>query len=156
MTMPEIARPEQWRAARIERLAKEKELTKARDALSSARRELPMVRVSKDYRFDGPAGGVTPLDLFEGRRQLIIQHFMFDPSWEDGCPSCTAASDEISPGLQEHLAARATTLAVVSRAPLAKLGRPWPSGAGTSRGTRRTRATSPAARSPTSPSSDSR
>jgi predicted dithiol-disulfide oxidoreductase (DUF899 family) len=82
---------------------------------------LPMVRVDKDYRFEGPDGSVGLLDLFDGRRQLIIQHFMFDPSWEDGCPSCTAASDELSPGLLRHLEARDTAFAAVSRAPLEKL-----------------------------------
>jgi len=98
-------------------------MTKARDALSSKRRMLPMVRVEKTYQFDGPEGVVALPDLFEGRHQLIIQHFMFDPGWEEGCPSCTAASDELSAGLLRHLQARDTTFAVVSRAPLEKLQR---------------------------------
>jgi len=123
MALPDIVSPEAWRAARINLLADEKAMTRARDALSTKRRELPMVRIEKDYRFEGPAGEVGLLDLFEGRRQLIIQHFMFDPSWDDGCPSCTAGSDEISDGLQRHLHVRDTTFAVVSRAPLAKLER---------------------------------
>jgi predicted dithiol-disulfide oxidoreductase (DUF899 family) len=123
MTLPDIVSSEQWRAARVELLAEEKAMTKARDALSSRRRMLPMVRVEKDYRFTGPSGPVGLLDLFSGHPQLIIQHFMFDPSWDDGCPSCTAASDEISDGLLAHLAARGTSLAVVSRAPLDKLQR---------------------------------
>ena len=123
MTLPDIVSRDEWRAARIELLAREKQMTKARDALSTARRQLPMVRVDEDYRFEGPDGAVGLLDLFEDRSQLIVQHFMFDPSWEDGCPSCTAAADEISDGLLAHLHARDTTLAVVSRAPLVKLER---------------------------------
>jgi predicted dithiol-disulfide oxidoreductase (DUF899 family) len=98
-------------------------MTRARDQLSIKRRELPMVLVDKPYTFDGPAGTATLADMFEGRRQLIIQHFMFDPSWEDGCPSCTAASDELSDGLLRHLNARETSFAVVSRAPLDKIER---------------------------------
>jgi predicted dithiol-disulfide oxidoreductase (DUF899 family) len=123
MNLPEIATAQEWRAARVALLADEKAMTKARDALSTKRRMLPMVRVTKEYRFDGPAGEATLADLFEGRQQLVVQHFMFDPSWEDGCPSCTAGSDEISDGLLEHLHARNTTLAVVSRAPLPQLER---------------------------------
>src|SRR3954452_11413683 len=123
MSLPEIVSEEEWRAARIELLAEEKAMTRARDALSSKRRMLPMVLVEKDYEFEGPGGRATLGDLFEGRRQLIVQHFMFDPSWEDGCPSCTAASDEISDGLLRHLHTRDTTLAVVSRAPLPTIER---------------------------------
>lgn len=123
MALPDVVSREQWRAARVALLAREKEMTRARDALSIARRELPMVRVDADYRFEGPSGPARLLDLFEGRSQLIVQHFMFDPEWEDGCPSCTAAADEISAGLLDHLHARDTTLAVVSRAPLAKIER---------------------------------
>ena len=82
-----------------------------------------MVEIEKDYTFDGPDGTVRLLDLFEGRRQLIIYHFMFDPEWEDGCPSCTAGTDELSPGFFDHLHIRDTSYAMVSRAPLAKLER---------------------------------
>jgi predicted dithiol-disulfide oxidoreductase (DUF899 family) len=121
MTLPEIVSPDEWRTARIELLAEEKAMTKARDALSTKRRMLPMVRVDKEYRFEGPDGPATLLDLFAGRRQLIIQHFMFDPSWDDGCSSCTSASDELSEGLLRHVNARDTSFAVVSRAPLEKL-----------------------------------
>ena len=96
-------------------------MTRARDALNVMRRKLPMVEIDKNYEFEGTAGKVGLLDLFEGRRQLIVQHFMFDPSWDDGCPSCTAASDEISTGLLNHLHARDTNLAVVSRAPFDKI-----------------------------------
>ena len=80
-----------------------------------------MVRIDKPYVFEGPGGEATLLDLFEGRRQLILQHFMFDPAWEDGCPSCSADADEMSDGLLAHLHARDTTFAAVSRAPLAKI-----------------------------------
>jgi predicted dithiol-disulfide oxidoreductase (DUF899 family) len=123
MALPDVVSRDEWRAARVALLAREKEMTRARDALNTARRELPMVRIEADYRFEGPAGRAGLLDLFEGRSQLIVQHFMFDPDWEDGCPSCTAAADEISAGLLDHLHARDTTLAVVSRAPLAKIER---------------------------------
>jgi predicted dithiol-disulfide oxidoreductase (DUF899 family) len=123
MSLPEIVSREEWRAARVELLAEEKAMTRARDTLSTKRRRLPMVRVEKDYVFEGPDGEATLLDLFEDRRQLIVQHFMFDPAWEDGCPSCTAAADELSPGLLAHIHVRDTTLAVVSRAPIDKIER---------------------------------
>jgi predicted dithiol-disulfide oxidoreductase (DUF899 family) len=123
VSLPEIASREEWRAARIRLLADEKALTRARDALNTRRRLLPMVEIEKDYRFEGPDGPSRLLDAFEGRRQLIVQHFMFDPSWDEGCPSCTAGADEISDGLLAHLASRDTTFAAVSRAPLAKLER---------------------------------
>jgi predicted dithiol-disulfide oxidoreductase (DUF899 family) len=121
MSLPHVVSRQEWLAARKELLAKEKELTKERDALSAERRRLPMVKVEKDYVFEGPDGEVGLVDLFEGRSQLIVVHFMFDPSWENGCPSCTAGADEMSKGHLEHLHARDTTLAYVSRAPLAKL-----------------------------------
>ena len=98
-------------------------MTRARDALSTKRRELPMVRIDKDYVLEGPDRKFSLGDLFEGRSQLVMQHFMFDPSWDKGCPSCTAGSDEISQGLLDHLHSRDTTLAVVSRAPIEKLER---------------------------------
>ncbi|HEY1740521.1 MAG TPA: DUF899 family protein, partial [Acidimicrobiia bacterium] len=100
MSLPEVVTREEWLAARKALLADEKALTRARDTLSAHRRELPMVLVDDDYRFTGPDGEVRLPDLFEGRRQLIVQHFMFDPEWDDGCPSCTAAADEMSDGLQ--------------------------------------------------------
>jgi predicted dithiol-disulfide oxidoreductase (DUF899 family) len=121
MSLPEVVSQDQWLAARQQLMTKEKELTRTRDALMAERRRLPMVLVEKDYRFDGPEGEVALVDLFEGRRQLIIAHFMFDPSWEDGCASCTAGADEMSPGHLAHLHARDTTLAYVSRAPYSKL-----------------------------------
>ena len=140
MSLPRIATREEWLAARTELLVKEKELTRQRDALNAERRNLPMVAVGKDYVFDGPSGAVRLLDIFEGRPQLIIYHFMFDPTWEDGCPSCTAGTDELSSGFLDHLHTRDTTYAMVSRAPLAKLERwkakqgwdiPWYSSFGT-------------------------
>ena len=121
MSLPKIATREEWRAARIALLAEEKALTRARDALNVKRRELPMVEIDTVYEFEGPGGKITLAELFEGRRQLILQHFMFDPEWEDGCTSCTAAADEISDGLLRHLHSRDTTLAVVARAPLDKI-----------------------------------
>jgi predicted dithiol-disulfide oxidoreductase (DUF899 family) len=123
MSYPKVVAQDEWLTARKNLLAEEKAMTKARDALSAKRRELPMVKIDKDYVFEGPEGKVRLLDLFDGRRQLIVQHFMFDPEWEDGCPSCTAAADEISAGLLAHLHARDTTLVVVSRAPLEKIER---------------------------------
>ena len=121
MTLPRVATYDEWRTARTELLEREKELTRQRDALNAERRRLPMVRIEKDYVFEGPGGKVRLLDLFEGRRQLILGHFMFDPSWDDGCPSCSAGADEVSDGLLEHLATRDTTVVYVSRAPLAKI-----------------------------------
>jgi predicted dithiol-disulfide oxidoreductase (DUF899 family) len=121
MSLPDITSRAEWLAARKHLLSREKELTRVRDALNSDRRRLPMVRIDKPYVFDGPGGKATLLDLFEARRQLMLQHFMFDPSWEDGCPSCSADADERSDGLVAHLDARNTTFAAVSRAPLAKL-----------------------------------
>lgn len=123
MSLPEIVSRPQWEIARKELLAREKELTRARDALAAARRQLPMVLVDKDYRFEGPDGEVSLIDMFEGRHQLIVCHFMFDPEWDDGCPSCTAGADEMAAGKLEHLNARDTTLAYVSRAPYAKIAR---------------------------------
>jgi len=121
MRLPQIATRDEWLTARKALLAKEKELTRQRDALNAERRMLPMVEIDKDYVFEGPAGPASLLDLFDGRRQLIVGHFMFDPSSDDGCPSCSAGADELSPGLLAHLHARDTTLVYVSRAPLAKI-----------------------------------
>src|SRR3954452_5498538 len=123
MSLPKVATREEWLAARKALLAKEKDLTRQRDALSTERRNLPMVEVAKDYTFDGPQGTVRLIDIFEGRPQLIIYHFMFHPEWDDGCPSCTAGTDEVSAGFIEHLHTRDTTYAMVSRAPFAKLAR---------------------------------
>src|SRR3954462_11052698 len=121
MSLPDVVTREEWLKARTELLAKEKEQTRARDALNVERRELPMVEVTEDYEYEGPEGKVTLLDLFDGRRQLLVGHFMFDPEWEDGCPSCSAGVDVQSEGLMELRNPRDPTLVSVSRAPLAKL-----------------------------------
>jgi predicted dithiol-disulfide oxidoreductase (DUF899 family) len=121
MTLPDVVSPSEWLAARNALLAKEKELMRQADALNAERRRLPMVTATKDYRFEGRDGPVSLLDLFEGRRQLAVYHFMFGPEWEAGCPGCTAVIDEVAPGRLAHLHARDTSFAVVSRAPFAKL-----------------------------------
>ena len=122
MALPEIVSPEEWRAARVALLEEEKALTRARDELSARRRRLPMVRVEADYRFTGPDGtDATLLDLFDGQLQLIVSHFMFEPEWTDGCPSCTAGAEEMSDGLRDHLARRDTRLVYVSRAPIDRI-----------------------------------
>jgi predicted dithiol-disulfide oxidoreductase (DUF899 family) len=140
MSLPKIATRDKWLTARKELLAKEKELTRVRDAQNIERRNLPMVEIEKDYELEGPNGTVRLIDLFEDRAQLIIYHFMFHPEWEEGCPSCTAGTNELSPGFLEHLHTRDTSYAMVSRAPLAKLERwkakqgwdiPWYSSFGT-------------------------
>ncbi len=123
MTLPEITSRDEWLAARKDLLAREKELTRRRDTLNADRRRLPMVEITKGYLFHGPEGEARLVDLFEGRRQLIVGHFMFDPEWDDGCSSCSAGADEVADGLLTHLHVRDTTLAYVSRAPLEKLER---------------------------------
>jgi predicted dithiol-disulfide oxidoreductase (DUF899 family) len=111
---------EEWLDARRELLAKEKEFTRLRDQLSQARRELPWVKIEKDYLFEGPNGKETLSDLFEGRSQLIIYHFMYGPDWEEGCPSCSFWADNFN-GTGIHLSHRDITLIAVSRAPLDQL-----------------------------------
>jgi predicted dithiol-disulfide oxidoreductase (DUF899 family) len=120
MNIHQIVSPEQWIEARRAHLAKEKQLTRQRDELARERRELPWVRVEKNYVFDAPRGKVTLADLFAGRSQLLIYHFMFGPDWKDGCPSCSFVCDHID-GAVPHLAARDVTLTMVSRAPLPKI-----------------------------------
>jgi predicted dithiol-disulfide oxidoreductase (DUF899 family) len=117
--LPEVVSREEWLAARRELLAKEKELTRLRDRVNADRRRLPMVRLDKPYTFEGPDGTVSLLDLFEGRPQLVMHHFMYGPDWDSGCPSCSSAADGISGLRQLHV--RNTTLVAVSRAPYAKL-----------------------------------
>lgn len=121
ITLPEIVSREKWRDERKELLKKEKQLTKMRDAVSTERRRLPMVKIEKDYEFEGPGGKTNLLDLFEDRHQLIIYHFMFDPGWDEGCRSCSAWADHIARGHLNHLHACNTTLALVSRAPMSKI-----------------------------------
>ena len=120
MTYPQIVSRDEWLAARQELLIKEKEATHARDRLNAERRRLPMVKIDKAYLFEGPNGQVSLADLFDGRRQLIVYHFMFDPSWDEGCQGCTNLVDNM-PSKLGRLYARDTSLAVISRAPLAKL-----------------------------------
>jgi predicted dithiol-disulfide oxidoreductase (DUF899 family) len=119
MDYPNIVSREEWLEARKELLAKEKEETKRRDELRAQRRSLPMVEVEKDYVFESPDGEARLLDMFEGRRQLVVQHFMFDPEWENGCPSCSYAADDL--GDLSHLHDLDTSFAAISRAPLEKI-----------------------------------
>jgi predicted dithiol-disulfide oxidoreductase (DUF899 family) len=116
---PKIVTQNEWLVARQAHLAREKELTRQFDRLRAERRRLPMVKIEKNYIFDGPNGKRTLRDLFEGRRQLIVYHFMFDPQWEKGCPGCTHHVDAL--GNLSPLNERNTTFAMVSRAPLSKL-----------------------------------
>jgi predicted dithiol-disulfide oxidoreductase (DUF899 family) len=120
MEQSKVVSPAEWLAARKELLKKEKEFTRLRDELSRQRCELPWERVEKQYVFDGPGGKESLVDLFGGKSQLIIYHFMFGPEWKEGCPSCSYISDHIG-GSVVHLAARDVRLAVVSRAPLAQI-----------------------------------
>jgi predicted dithiol-disulfide oxidoreductase (DUF899 family) len=115
MSLPQVVSQEEWLAARKALLDREKEATRQRDAISEERRNLPMVAVEKDYRFEGPAGTVGLLDLFEGRRQLIVYHFMWRWDLDAGCPSCSFLVDSV--GHLSHLHAADTTLAAVSRGP---------------------------------------
>ncbi|MGH8501890.1 MAG: DUF899 domain-containing protein [Gammaproteobacteria bacterium] len=116
---PKIASREEWLAARKALLVKEKAATHARDAVNAERRRLPMVRIDKDYVFEDAGGKLSLLDLFDGRRQLIVYHFMFDPAWDEGCPGCTGFVDAL--GDLTMLSDRDTSFVLVSRAPLAKL-----------------------------------
>lgn len=110
----------EWLAARKDLLAKEKEFTRQRDALSAERRKMPWVRVEKEYIFDAPGGKRTLADLFGKKSQLIVYHFMFGPGWEEGCPSCSFLGDHFD-GSIVHLAQRDVTLLAVSRAPLPQI-----------------------------------
>jgi predicted dithiol-disulfide oxidoreductase (DUF899 family) len=119
MDMPPVVSPQEWEAARENLLVKEKELTRARDAMAASRRRMPRMAVSNDYRFDGPDGAASLLDLFDGRRQLIVYRFFFQPDvdgWpEKGCSGCSMLADQV--GHLAHLNARDATLVFVSRAP---------------------------------------
>jgi predicted dithiol-disulfide oxidoreductase (DUF899 family) len=125
MKLPPVVSPPEWKAAREELLVKEKELTRARDALAAERRRMPRLAVEKEYRFDGPEGPVSLTELFQGRRQLIVYRFFFDPDVkgypEKGCPGCSFVADQIAH--LAHLNARDTTLVFVSRAPQAEIAR---------------------------------
>lgn len=140
MERPAVVTRTEWLAARRELLNKEKEWTRQRDAVSAARRRLPMVKLETEYIFDGPDGRLSLRDLFGRHPQLIIYHFMFDPSWDEGCKSCSHCADNFA-GALVHLAARNTSFAAVSRAPSPKIEVfkrrmgwtfPWVSSLGTS------------------------
>jgi predicted dithiol-disulfide oxidoreductase (DUF899 family) len=142
MSLPQIVSREEWLVARKALLEKEKEETRRRDAVSADRRRLPMVRVEKDYVFTGPDGEARLADLFGGHHQLVVQHVMFDPAWQDACPGCTAGLDELNAHFLAHLAHRNTAFAAISRAPYPKLAAyqdkrgwdllPWYSSSGSS------------------------
>ena len=116
----QVVSREEWLEARKAHLAKEKELTRLRDKLSAERRDLPWVRIEKDYVFDTPDGAKTLADLFDGRSQLIVKHFMFGPDWEEGCVGCSFQADHMD-GADLHLSHHDVTLVAISRAPLAKI-----------------------------------
>jgi predicted dithiol-disulfide oxidoreductase (DUF899 family) len=121
MSLPDVVSREQWLEARRRLLAREKEFTRSRDALNADRRRLPMVKVDKEYVFGGPDGPVTLAELFGGLRQLIVQHVMFGPDWDRPCPGCSAAIDELSPGVLAHVGSRQTAFVLASRAPYDKI-----------------------------------
>src|SRR5271168_3411188 len=120
LQQPKVVSPAEWLAARKELLAKEKEFTRLRDELSRQRRDLPWEKVEKNYVFDGPNGKETLADLFGGKGQLIVYHFMLGPDWEEGCKSCSLLADHFD-GSVVHLAQRDVAFVVVSRAPLAQI-----------------------------------
>jgi predicted dithiol-disulfide oxidoreductase (DUF899 family) len=121
MSLPDVVSREDWLAARRRLLAQEKELTRRHDQLNADRRRLPMVKVGENYTFDGPNGPVTLEQLFGDHRQLIIQHVMLGPDWDQPCPGCSAALDELSAGVLNHLGTRETAFVLVSRAPHDKI-----------------------------------
>jgi len=120
MDQPRVVSRAEWLAARRELLAEEKALTQWRDELAIERRKLPMVRIEKEYMFEDVNGRRSLRDLFERRHQLIVYHFMFDPAWDEGCQNCSHFIDNFVGGIV-HLAARDTSFAVVSRAPVVKI-----------------------------------
>jgi predicted dithiol-disulfide oxidoreductase (DUF899 family) len=119
MSLPDVVTRDEWLVALDALLVKEKAATRARDGLNAERRRLPMVEIDKDYVFEGPDGKASLLDVFEDRLQLVIYHFMFDPSWDAGCRSCSGFLDQI--GHLAHLNVRGTTFAAVSLAPFAQI-----------------------------------
>ena len=116
---PRVVSAAEWLAARKELQAEEEAAVGVLEQIASRRREMPAVKVEKDYVFQSPDGKASLLDLFEGRTQLILQHFMFDPAWEEGCPVCSYQADNVGP--LAHLHSRNTTYAAVSRAPIDKI-----------------------------------
>ncbi len=134
----QIVSHEDWLKARLELLAAEKEFTRQRDALTRRRMAMPWERVTKSYEFEGPSGALSLADLFDGRSQLIVYHFMLGPDWQEGCKSCAFWADNFN-GIPVHLAHRDVTFTAISRAPLAKIstykermgwGFPWVSSHG--------------------------
>ncbi|HET6146997.1 MAG TPA: DUF899 domain-containing protein [Polyangia bacterium] len=121
MKLPKVVSAEEWKAANERIISKEKELTRASDALAAERRRQPIMRVDKQYEFQGPNGKATLLDLFEGRRQLFVYNFMFGPNQEVGCVGCSMVVDQLAH--PAHLHARDTSFALASRAPIDKLER---------------------------------
>jgi len=117
---PQVVSQAEWLAARKQLLKKEKEFTKLRDEISRERRELPWEKVEKQYAFQGPKGKETLAELFDGRSQLIVYHFMLGPGWKEGCPSCSFLADHFNPSVV-HLAQRDVTFVAVSRAPLPEI-----------------------------------
>ncbi len=137
VSMPPIVSRSEWERARAELLVREKELTRMKDSVSAARRRLPMVEVGQPYVFDSEVGPVSLPELFDGRSQLIVQHFMFGPDWDQGCDGCSMMADHVGP--LSHLHAKDTSFVLISRAPLPKLvafrdrmgwALPWVSSAG--------------------------
>jgi predicted dithiol-disulfide oxidoreductase (DUF899 family) len=120
MKNQKIVSRDEWLAARTAYLAKEKEFTKQRDQLSQERRELPWVKLDKEYQFDGPEGAESLADLFDGRSQLIVYHFMYGPDWKEGCPSCSFWADNYN-NVVVHLNQRDISMITVSRSDLANL-----------------------------------
>src|SRR5262245_56544778 len=116
MTFHTVVTRDEWIAARVALLTKEKELTRQRDELACLRRQLPWVAVDKPYVFEGPSGALSLAEMFDGRSQLAIYHFMFGPDWEAGCPSCSMAADGFD-SVVPHLTQRDVTFAAVARAP---------------------------------------
>lgn len=122
MTTHVTATRDTWLDARLDLLAAEKDLTRRSDEVARLRQRLPWVRIDKTYVFDGPDGRQTLADLFDGRRQLLVQHFMLAPGWEQGCQSCSYMADHVD-GMTAHLAHRDVTFVAISRAPLAEIER---------------------------------
>jgi predicted dithiol-disulfide oxidoreductase (DUF899 family) len=122
MKQPNIVSPAEWLAARRSLLDKEKDLTRRRDELAAERQALPWVRVDKPYEFEGDGGRRSLAELFDGRSQLVVYHFMLGPGWKEGCPSCSLLADHLD-GARVHLAARDVTITLVSRAPYAEIAR---------------------------------
>ena len=122
MEMPKVVSHDDWLKARVELLSAEKAFTRQRDALTRRRMAMPWERVGKNYVFDAPEGRRTLAELFEGRRQLLVQHFMLGPGWEQGCPSCSFMADHTD-GMTVHLAHRDVTFVAIARAPLAEVER---------------------------------